>query len=164
KPFLEVSSDKLILRMEGQAHPSHHDVGLDHTLASTPLYAPHYPHITAFREELTRWHFYYLEPKRLMREDNPLQEVRSLDQAGANLASFFHSLKLQAPRQFEEVNRAVHALLPRVNGIDVERTRRGELQLKVIEDGVSFSASVISEGTLRILGLIAITTALIPST
>ena len=159
----DVRSDKLSLRMEGQAHPSYHDIGLDHTLISTPLYPPHYPHITAFREELARWRFYYLEPKRLMRSDNPLQEVQSLDSTGANLAAFFNSLKINNRAQFETVNRVLPVLLPRVDRIDVERTKTGELQLRVYEGGVSFPASIVSEGTLRILGLLAITSALTPA-
>ena len=139
KPFVELMGSKFSLRMEGQAHPSFHDVGLDHTLASMPLYAPHYPHITAFREELSRWRFYYLEPKRLMRTDNPLQEVRSLNSTGDNLAAFYNSLRVNNPRQFDNVNRALPSLLPRVQKIDVERTNNGDLQLRVFEAGDSVS-------------------------
>jgi len=162
--FVERVGNKLNLRMEGQAHPFYHDIGLDHTLVSIPLYPPHYPHITAFREELSRWRFYYLEPKRLMRSDNPLQEAPSLDSTGANLAAFYNSLRVHNAAQFEVVNRTIPALLPRVERIDVERTPKGELQLKVFEDNVPFSSSVVSEGTLRILGLLAITNALTPAT
>ncbi|HZP83632.1 MAG TPA: AAA family ATPase [Chthonomonadaceae bacterium] len=164
KAFVERVDNKFSLRMEGQAHPSYHVVGLDHTLVSTPLYAPHYPHITAFREELSRWRFYYLEPKRLMRSDNPLQEVRSLDPTGSNLASFYNSLRAYNKRQFDNVNRTLPMLLPRVEKIDVEPNRNGELQLRVFEAGVPFPASLVSEGTLRILGLLAITSALTPAT
>jgi predicted ATPase len=144
--FVERVGNQLNLRMEGQAHPSSHEIGLDHTLVSTPLYAPHYPHVTAFREELSRWRFYYLEPKRLMRSSNPLQEVRSLDSTGANLAAFYNSLRVHNPEQFEVVNKTVPALLPRVERIDVERTPTGELQLRVFEGGVPFSSSIVSEG------------------
>jgi hypothetical protein len=35
KPFLEKMSNRLSLRMEGQAHPTMHEIGLDYTLAST---------------------------------------------------------------------------------------------------------------------------------
>ena len=150
--------------MEGQAHPSYHEVGLDHTLVSTPLYAPHYPHITAFREELARWRFYYLEPRRLMRSDNALQEVRSLDPSGSNLAAFFNSLKVNNSRQFDNVVRSLRSLLPGVDALDVERTNAGELQLRVFEGGIPFPASLVSEGTLRILGLLAITSSLTPAT
>ena len=163
-PFVGLKDNKFILRMEGQSHPSNHDVGLDHTLVSTPLYPPHYPHITAFREELSRWRFYYLEPKRLMRSDNPLQEVRSLNPTGDNLAAFYNSLRVYKEKQFDNVNRTLPSLLPRVEKIDIERTRNGELQLRVFEAGIPFPASLVSEGTLRILGLLAITSALTPAT
>ena len=55
--------------MEGQAHPMYYDLGLDHAMLSMALYEPHYPHITAFRQELSTWRFYYFEPRTLMRED-----------------------------------------------------------------------------------------------
>lgn len=51
--FIENVGSKLSLRMEGQARPTMHEIGLDYTIASASLYAPHYPHLTAFREELT---------------------------------------------------------------------------------------------------------------
>lgn len=164
--FVELvpGKNKFSLRIEGQAHPSYRDIGLDHTLVSTPLYPPHYPHITAFREEMSRCRFYYLEPKQLMRANNPLQEVRYLDSAGNDLAAFYNSLRVHNEAQFQAVNKTIALLLPRVEKIDIERTKSGELQLKVFENGVPYPASVVSEGTLRILGLLAITNALTPPT
>lgn len=163
KPFIEKTANHLTLRMEGQSRPTHYDVGLDHTLLSAPMYAPHYPHITALREEFSRWRFYYLEPKRSMRSDNPLQEALSLDSSGGNLAAFYNSLKVNHPRQFTNVLLSLRSILPHLEKIDVERTRTGELQLKVFEDGVPFPASVVSEGTLRVLGLFAIVNAPVPA-
>ena len=164
KPFIEKERNKLVLRMEGQSHPSYPDLWVDHTLVSTPLYPPHYPHITALREELSRWRFYYLEPKNLMRSDNPLQEASSLDPTGANLAAFYNSLRFTREQQFDTVNQTLPMLLPRIEKIAVDRTRKGELQLRVFEHGIPFSSSIVSEGTLRILGLLAITNALTPAT
>ncbi len=158
-PFIEKIKNKLRLRMEGQAHPIFHDIGLDFTLISTPLYPPHYPHICAFKEELSRWHFYYFDPK-LMRADTPLKEVDSIGTYGADLAAFYYSLKMKHPKQFSALSRALKSLLPSVDEFDVERTAEGFLQLKIMEDNVSFSSRIISEGTLRILGLLAITSRL----
>jgi predicted ATPase len=59
------------LRMEGRAHPTYYDLGLDHTVVSMPLYEPHHPHIAAFREEIPAWRFHYFEPRTLMREYVP---------------------------------------------------------------------------------------------
>jgi len=165
RPFIEKGEDgrRLHLRMEGQAHPIYHDIGLDHTLLSTPLYPPHYPHITAFREELSRWRFYYLEPN-AMRNETPLKEVENIGPFGSDLAGFYNSLKARNEKQFEALNLAIRQLVPAIEKVDVERTKEGFVQLQVWEQGVPFSSRVISEGTLRVLALVAITNSLSPAT
>ena len=163
RAFIEPVKGRLRLRLEGQARPTEYEVGLDYTLVSMPLYPPHYPHITAFREELSRWRFYYFDPK-TMRAEVPLKEVENLGAFGADLAAFYSTLKSRHPRQFEALNRALRSLLPDVQRLDVERTDEGFLRLQVFERGVPFSARIISEGTLRILGLLAITNPLSPTT
>jgi predicted ATPase len=160
---MEAGRDRLVLRLEGQAHPTYYDIGMDHTLVSMPLYAPHYPHLTAFKEEVSRWRFYYLEPER-MRADTPLKEVENLNHDGSDLAAFYNTLNARNPRQFQVINRALHRLLPRVDRFEIRRDNQGFLQLYVIEDGIAFSARSISEGTLRLLGLLAIMYALTPAT
>lgn len=154
---------KLSLRLEGQAHPTYYDVGLDYTILSTPLYPPHYPHMAAAREEMSGWRFYYLEPK-TMREQVPLRNVRALGVNGADLAAFFNTMKVETPRQFEALRRALRLLIPNLSEFDVERTSDGFLQVSVGEGGVEYSSRVISEGTLRILALLAITNPLAPAT
>ena len=163
RAFIEPMEGRLRLRLEGQARPTEHEVGLDYTLVSTPLYPPHYPHITAFKEELSHWRFYYFDPE-TMRTETPLKEAENLGAFGADLAAFYNTLKARNPRQFQALNRALRSLLPDVQRLDVERTPEGFLRLEVFEDEVSFSARVISEGTLRILGLLAITNPLAPTT
>jgi predicted ATPase len=160
-PFLEQVSGRLRLRMEGQARPTEHEIGLDYALVSAPLYPPHYPHITAFREELSRWRFFYLEPRQ-MRAEVPLQEVRSIASDGSGLAAFFNTLKVTDEAQFKATQKALHALVPPIQGLDVDRTPQGFLRLVITEEGVPFSSRVISEGTIRILGLLAITSGASP--
>jgi predicted ATPase len=162
-PFIESVQGKLRLRLEGQARPTDHDLGLDYSLISQPLYPPHYPHITAFKEELSRWHFYYLEPD-AMRRDVPPGEILHLRRDGGDMAAFFKTLEARNPRQFKALNRSLSLLLPDVERLELEPTREGLLQLKVIERGIPFPARLISEGTLRILGLLAIVNPLTPST
>jgi predicted ATPase len=162
-PFVEKVEDRLRLRLEGQARPTDHELGLDYTLVSQPLYPPHYPHIAAFKEELSRWHFYYLEPD-AMRREVPPGEVLNLRRDGADLAAFFKTLQARSPRQFADLNRSLSLLLPDVEELKLEPTRAGLLQLKIIERGIPFPAHLISEGTLRILGLLAITNPLAQST
>ena len=157
-PFIQKVGNRIHLRMEGQAHPSYFEIGLDHSVVSRSLYPPHYPHITAFREELSRWRFYYLEPG-LMREEQPLERVDALATDGSNLAGFYNSLKsLSGGKQFQASVRVLRQLVPYLRDMDVTTSPDGFLRLEVQENGARFSTRVISEGTLRILGLNAILT------
>ena len=161
--FVEKMEDRLHLRKERQSHPTVHEIGLPYTLISRPLYPPHYPHITVFKEELSRWRFYYLEPKS-MREESALKEVLTLGPFGSDLAAFYNTLRANNQPQYRALQKSLNNLIPNLDGFEVERTGEGFLQLQVIEAQVPFSARVISEGTLRILGLLAITNPLSPTT
>jgi predicted ATPase len=163
RPFIEKVHNRIHLRMEGQAHPSYFEVGLDHSIVSRSQYPPHHPHITAFREELARWRFFFLEPG-LMREEQPLERVVTLAANGANLAGFFNSLKASQPKQFDASKRLLAVLVPYLHDLEVQMSPDGFLRLNVQENGAHFSTRVISEGTLRILGLIAILTSPSPAT
>ena len=154
-PFLEGGGDQIHLRMEGQGHPIYHKIGLDHTIVSTALYEPHYPHITAFRLEIANWFTYYLEPKTLMREEVPLAEIESLGPRGENLAAFLNTLKHKHARDFESLNLSLKRILPTDASIEVEHLKEGRVGLRLAENGISFSARLISEGTLRLIGLLA---------
>ena len=155
KAFLERQEDRIHLRMEGQAHPSYHHIGLDHTIVSTALYEPHYPHITAFRTELANWYSYYLEPKTLMREEVPLAEIESLGPRGENLAAFLNTLKHKHAKDYESLNLSLNRILPTKASIGVEQLTERLVRLRLSENGLQFSARLISEGTLRLLGLLA---------
>ncbi len=154
-PFLERKDDHIRLRMEGQAHPTYHEIGLEHTIVSTALYEPHYPHITAFRMELTNWHTYYLEPKTLMREEVPLAEIESLGPRGENLAAFLNTLQHKHKKDFESLNLSLKRILPTDAHFKLEHLKEGLIGLRLYENGISFSARLVSEGTLRLIGLLA---------
>jgi predicted ATPase len=159
KAFIEKvgdnGGDRLHLRMEGQAHPTYHEIGLEHTLISSALYEPHYPHITAFRMELANCHVYYLEPKFLMREEVPVAEVGSLGPRGENLAAFLNVLYHRDKKSYESFNLTLKRVLPTDARIEVEPLKEGRVGLRLSENGLSYSARLISEGTLRLIGLLA---------
>lgn len=158
KPFLEPDSenDRLILHMEGgQARPSYHPIGLDYTFVSTPLYPPYYPHIAAFKEELRRWRFYCFDPG-VMRQETPLKVVDSLGADGRDLAGFYHTLKTQSPQQFQGISDSLPFAVPSAESIETELTTQGFTRLIYKDGGARYSARVISDGTLRALGLFAI--------
>jgi len=156
-PFIERGvNGKISLRMEGQSHPTNHDIGLDYSVVSTSLYAPHYPHITALREELSRCHFYFLEPREMMRQGNAIAKVTNIGPRGEDLAAFYFTLKEVHPQQFKAVKLAAMQILPRLRDLEIERTDKAELFLRLCEDDAFYSNRLISEGTLRVLGLLAV--------
>jgi predicted ATPase len=163
KPYLERVEHRLHLRMEGQAHPTYYDLGLDHTLLSRPLYAPHYPHLTALREEFRRWRVYYFDPEAL-RSESPLKQTTALTSRGGDLAAYMNTLQVKMPQRYLGLVQALKFIIPSVQGVEVGPTPEGLLSLAVVEAGVPFSARVVSEGTLRVLGMLAITDAASPST
>lgn len=156
RPFLSRVKDKLHLRMEGQAHPTYYERYLDHSILSLPNYPPHYPHLVAMRKELESWYVFYFEPRERMRAANPVKEVRHIGLMGEDLASFLNTLKTLEPRQFDAVEKALHTIMPNVEGIDVGVNDLGEVELKLKENGIPMPARILSEGTLRILGLLAL--------
>ena len=156
KPFIERQGEKIHLRLEGQAHPTHFDRYLDRTILSMPHYPPHYPHLVAARRELESWLFFYFEPRERMRAANPVKEVRHIGLMGEELAAYLNTLQATEPRQFNAVEKALHTLLPNIDGIDIEISNIGEIELRLKENGVAIPSRVVSEGTLRLLGLLAL--------
>ena len=156
KPFLERQGEKIHLRLEGQAHPTQYERYLDRTILSMPHYPPHYPHLVAARRELESWLFFYFEPRERMRAANPIKEVRHIGLMGEDLAAYLNTLKAMEPKQFNAVEKALHTLLPNVDGIEIDVSDIGEVELRLMENGVAIPSRVVSEGTLRLLGLLAL--------
>jgi predicted ATPase len=112
--------------------------------------------LVAVRKELENWLFFYFEPRERMRAANPVKEVRHIGLMGEDLASFLNTLKVLDPRQFEAVEKSLRTIMPNIQAIGVEVSNLGEVELTLRESGVSVPARVLSEGTLRILGLLAL--------
>ncbi len=157
KPFIEGQGEKICLRLEGQSRPTSYDRFLDRSILSMPHYPPHYPHLVAARRELENWLFFYFEPRERMRAANPVKEVRHLGLMGEELAAFLNTMKAVDANQFEGVEKALHTLLPNIDGIETEVSELGEVELRLKEGGVAMPARILSEGTLRMLGLLALT-------
>ncbi len=162
-PFIwrETTERRIRLRREGQGRPLYEEIGQDRPIASKRLYPPHYPHVCALGEELSRWRTYYLEPS-AMRRETPLREVTVLPPDGSDLAAFYNTVRARRPRQLGSFERALGQIVPSVTAIRVEHDRAGLIHLEVDEGGVAVSSRVASEGTLRLLGLLAVTNPLEP--
>ena len=157
EPFLARKANRLHLRLEGRAHPTYLDRYLDHSVLSLPHYPSHYPHLVAARQELGSWLFFYFEPRERMRAVNPVKEVRHIGFMGEELPAFLNTLKTLEPRQFSALEKALRTILPQVEAIDVGVNDLGEVELRLKEGGISIPARVLSEGTLRMLGILALT-------
>ena len=141
----------------GRRIPTYYDRYLDHSILSMPHYPPHYPHLVAARRELETGCFFYFEPRERMRAANPVKEVRHLGLMGEELAAFLNTMKSLDANQFKAVEKALHTLMPNFEGIEVDVSDLGEVELRLKEGGVAMPARVLSEGTLRMLGLLALT-------
>ena len=156
KPFLERIRNRLHLRMEGQSHPLYYERYLDFSILSRSHYPPHYPHMVAMQHELANWLTFYLEPREQMRLPNPVKAVHDIGSMGQDLAAFLNTLQALNKRQFEVVEKSLRTMIPSITGIDVSVNELGEVELDLREGEKRISARVISEGTLRILGLLAL--------
>ena len=156
KAFLDGRGENLHLRLEGQSQPTYYERYLDRTILSMPHYAPHYPHLVAARRELESWQFFYFEPRERMRAANSIEEVARIGSTGEGLAAFLRTIQMLKPREFDGIERSLHMLIPSIDSIEFNVNNLGEIELLVRENGASISARVLSEGTLRILGLLAL--------
>lgn len=155
-PYIAERENKIILKMEKQSHPFSYDKHLDYTILSTPLYAPYYPHLTALKAELSEWFIFYFEPRERMRAQVPVKEVRNIGLMGEDLAPFLNTLRVRNPAQFRAIEQGLHTLIPSISGIHIELNKFGEVELYITEGKTRIPARIVSEGTLRILGLLAL--------
>jgi len=91
-----------------------------------------------------------------MREANAVADVTVLGARGEGLAAFYHTLQNRRPKQWETLKLAVRQILPGLTDISVERNAKAELFLNVTVGKATYSNRLISEGTLRVLGLMAV--------
>lgn len=156
KPFLSRENEKFRLHTEGRSRPACYDLYPDHTILSLPHYPPHYPHLIAMRTEFENWQFFCFDPRERMRASDPVREVRHIGMMGEELAAFLNTLKTSDSRQFHALEKALHTIIPDVEGIDVAVNDLGEAEFRLMEGGIPVSAGLLSDGTLRILGLLAL--------
>jgi len=155
--FIRRENEAFVVRDEHESKDRQLPLDIDSTvLASQLVYAPACPHIFALRLEFPRWHFFYFEPLIVMRQASAVGEVTSLDVRGGQLAAYLNTLKGRQPAQFRALEKALHVLLPAVSKIDVEVNQQGEVDFTLTENGIPIPARLVSEGTLRILGLLAV--------
>lgn len=154
---VEVVDGDVLVRSTTRGRPTHEALDANHTwLSDSRLSGSGYPMFDAVRSELAQWRTYYLDPGVAMRASTPPRAVTDIGVHGEHLAAFLHQLKNRDTPSFEAIRRAVRSVIPAIGSIDVDLdAARGTLNLEVEQDGTLFSSRVVSEGTLRVLGICA---------
>jgi len=158
-PLIEKKGDQLRIRHGSRLTDTRTEpVGLDHTILSDSHFSgAEYRHIELCRKKISEWHTYYLDPRIAMRQPGPPRDARDIGVSGHAIAPFLFRLKAENPGHFAALIRALRSIIPGVEELNVELDKkRGLLDICIRQDGTEFSSRVISDGTLRVLGLCAV--------
>lgn len=159
-PILEKSLS--VLCLEGE--PQNFLRDLKQSIFARPYYSPPSPYVAAVEQELATWFFHYLEPRERMRIPSPLKEVPHIGQMGEELSAFLNTLHALDERQFRALEKALHLIIPSITGIDVSVNDLGKVELNLLEGQMPIPVRLLSEGTLRTLGLLTLGGGKEPST
>lgn len=146
------------IRRRGRAAPPWQEPAANHThLSNRRFSGVTYLPIEAARQELSSFRTYYLDPRVAMRSAQPPQEVEDIGALGEFIAPFLYRLREERSASFAAVKRTLRTIVPSVEDLSVELdNRRGVLDVEIRQNGTPFSSRVLSEGTLRVLGLICV--------
>ncbi len=165
EPLLDLryKEGKTYLNMEGK-RPVVYGHSLDYSIISRPYNPYFHTHLVAIRQELMNWFFFYLEPRERMRVPTAVREVRHIGLMGEELATYLNTLQALDEKQFDAVQKALHVIIPSISDIKVKVNDEGNVELQLVKDRIPISARLLSEGTLRVLGLLALGGAKEPAT
>jgi predicted ATPase len=159
-PSIERVEDQLRIRRKSKpANPRRENLGQNYAILSDPRWSGiEYRAIERCRNELSGWHTYYLDPRVAMRSARPPSDVRDIGVLGEDIAPFLYRLRAEQPKRFAAVSRTLRSLIPSVEDLTVDLDKkRGTLDIQVRQGGKEFSSRIVSEGTLRVLALCALT-------
>jgi predicted ATPase len=159
-PALQIVNNEIHIRRKSKsARPRTEHLGLNHTQLSDARFSGiEYSLIQRVRNELSAFRSYYLDPRIAMRRSVPPKEASDIGPLGEDLAPFLYRLfSTDKRRNFDAVLRTLRNIIPSVNSLTVDLDKsRGTLDIQIIQNGVTYSSRIISEGTLRVLALCAI--------
>ncbi|MGO9487010.1 MAG: AAA family ATPase [Rhodomicrobium sp.] len=170
-PFIKmrhngIEFDAIEIRQDG---PSKHGrpvalpiINATRTALST-ITTSEFPHLYALKKFLASVHFLQIDPQAARRPSDRL-DSRDLAPDASNLATVLARIQSEtatAERQqgaLSDIAADLASLIPSVRAIkvqDVERTREYAFDI-VLDDNLTFSSRVVSDGTLRLLALLTI--------
>ncbi len=126
------------------------------TVLSTIIHT-NYPHSFAVRQEILSWKFLNLDPKEL-RKPSSINDPAFLTKDGGNLPATLARMQAEDSFAMTGVSLDMTNLVPGILNIKVDKNvARGEYDIWVeTDDELTFSANVLSDGTLRLLALASI--------
>jgi len=119
--------------------------------------AGEFPHIAAVRHELRHWRFAQFVPA-MLRELDAIGGPDTLDTSGRHLAASLHRIAQDDPLNALEISNHLRQLIPDARRVTVRQLpdyARYLLELEM-EDGRRFSSDTLSDGTLRVLAILAL--------
>lgn len=159
-PYISLSgSGEMIVHQDGaeRGRPRTMRRGTRQSILSVIRDASEFPHICAVRNELQRWRFVHLEPE-AMREANTVDGPDQLDSNGRYLAATLQRIVKADPSVQAEISTWVRQFIPGAHELHIQHLK--DLHQYLVElqtqDGRRFSSRVLSDGTLRLLGLLAL--------
>jgi len=116
-----------------------------------------FPHAFAAREEMRYWRFLQLNPE-VLREPGPMLAKPVIATDGDNLPAALARMTSEDAHLMSDVARDLANLVPGIVSVRIEEDRpRDRFVVKVgMQDGSEFSSRVLSDGTLRLLALVAL--------
>lgn len=116
-----------------------------------------FPHVFAVREEMRSWRFLQLNPE-VLRQPGAMLAPTIVAPDGSNLPSALARMQREDPLLLNDVSRDLANLVPGITGVEIEEdpARDRYLIRARTDDGNTFSSRVLSDGTLRMLALVAL--------
>jgi len=164
KPYIRHDTDEeqLWVKLEARSHPRVFSLPRNRTALSEVNDVVRHPHLVAAARELAGLRMYYVEPTAMRAEASDV-ETTEPGAHGEHLAAFFHWLGREYPIRMRDLEQNLAQLVPGVRGLRVRPGNDGFLAMFLDEEGVGeIPASLASEGTLRLLCLLAIAASPLP--
>lgn len=152
--FFQIRQDGV----QGRARPAE---AAEATVLSS-ISSAEFKHLYALREEISSWRFLQLEPNSLRRVGERFGEDRLMPDGG-NLPRVLSRMRSETATSerpdgvLAAISADLSSLIPSVRRIDVrenKQTRKWEVHVTAA-DGETYRADVASDGTLRVLALLA---------
>lgn len=147
---------------DAQAGRAHSALSAEATVLSS-ITSAEFPHLYAIREEMRSWRVLQLDPSELRRPSLTTAAL-SLTPDGANLATVLARIQAETATESQpkgaiaDIAADLTSLIPGVVDLNISFDKKNkEYQIEIgYRDGILFSSSVVSDGTLRVLALLTL--------